>query len=137
MPLFGQFCSKYFDGTALGVMAWNLSTFEEPRRTEELGRFMRLIDDGHVSNDLQIVMRNLVARKLTLFPYDNRFIVAWDVKPNKNHFHITAAAIVPNADSKKLEHTGRRGYAECLNFRLFKSEHKKGRWCQIRVERSG
>ena len=90
-----------------GVMAWNLSTFDEPRRTEELVRLIQAIGGANAS-DFEVVIRLLVARKLTQFPDDSRFIVAWDVKQNKSHFHVTAAAIVPNADSKELENPDRR-----------------------------
>jgi hypothetical protein len=90
-----------------GAIAWNLSTFDEPRRTEELDRFVQAIGTAH-ARDFEAVIRVLLARKLTHFPDDFRFIVAWDVKQNHRHFHITAAAIVPNADSKELENPDRR-----------------------------
>lgn len=92
---------------AVGAMAWNLSTFDEPRRAEELDRFIQAVGEVQRS-DFEAVIRLLVARKLTHFPDDARFIVAWDVKQNRHHFHITAAAIVPNADSKELENPEQR-----------------------------
>lgn len=90
-----------------GAIAWNLSTFDEPRRTEELERFIPAIGDADVM-DFKTMIRGLIARKLTHYPADSRFIVASDVKQNKNHFHITAAAIVTNADSKEIENSDRR-----------------------------
>lgn len=91
----------------VGAIAWNLSTFDEPRRTEELGRFIPTTGDADVI-DFNAMIRGLIARKLTHYPNDSRFIVASDVKQNKSRFHITAAAIVPNADSKELENPDRR-----------------------------
>ena len=84
-----------------GSIAWNLSTFDEPRRSEELVRFVQAIEDTYAS-DFEAVIRLLIARKLTHFPDDSRFIVASDVKQNQRRFHITAAAIVPNDDSKEI-----------------------------------
>ena len=92
---------------AVGAVAWNLSTFDEPRRTKELDQFIQAMGDADVV-DFKTVIRVLIARKLTHYPADSRFIVAWDVKQNNSHFHITAAAIVPNPDSQELENPDRR-----------------------------
>lgn len=91
---------------ALGVIAWNLSSYDEPRRTEEMGRFTDAMGDANFQ-EFTALIRSMVARKLAIFPDDSRFVVSWDVKQDNNRFHITAAALVPNANSKEQENPGR------------------------------
>jgi hypothetical protein len=93
---------------ACGVIAWNLSSFEESRRTEEIGRF---IDDIGAADfmDFTAIIQIMVARKLALFPDDSRFVVSWDVKQDNNRFHITAAALVANPNPKEQKIPDPRG----------------------------
>lgn len=92
---------------AFGVIAWNLSSFDEPRRTEEMGRFIEATGGANFP-DFTAIIRGMVARKLALFPDDSRFIVSWDVKQDNNRFHITAAALVQSTDSKEQGNPDRR-----------------------------
>ena len=64
--------------TAFGVIAWNLSSFDESRRTEEMGRFTDAIGDADFT-EFKTIIRGMVARKLALFPDDSRFVVSWFV----------------------------------------------------------
>src|SRR5262245_28887119 len=66
---------------AVGAIAWNLSTVDEPKRAEELARFTAAMDEI-AATDFETIVRGLVARKRMQFPDDNRFIVTWDVTQN-------------------------------------------------------
>ncbi len=82
-----------------GVMAWNLSTIEEPLRCAELDRLVGTIEaDG--AHDFKDIIHALVARKLSCFPNDNRFIVAFDVSITRGQFHIQAASFLSQSPAK-------------------------------------
>lgn len=90
----------------LGVAAWNLSSLDESLRTNKIGQLLEAIgapDDL----DLMDLIRALIDRKRALFADDSRFIVSWDVRQDKNHFHISAAALIkPDSDSTESENLG-------------------------------
>lgn len=90
----------------LGVAAWNLASLDESLRTSKIGQLLESIgapDDL----DLMDLIRELIERKRALFADDSRFIVSWDVRQDKNHFHISAAALIkPDSDSTESKNPG-------------------------------
>lgn len=83
----------------LGVAAWNLSSLDESLRTSKIGQLLEVMG---ASDDLNLMdlIRELIERKLARFADDSRFVVSWNVRQDKNKFHISAAALIkPDSDS--------------------------------------
>ena len=90
----------------LGVAAWNLSSLDESLRASKIGQLLEAIDAPD-DLDLMELIRELIERKLALFGDDSRFVVSWDVQQDKNHFHISAAALIkPDFDSTESKNHG-------------------------------
>jgi hypothetical protein len=79
------------------VIAWNVSLLPADERSKALNDVIAAIDgsDEAIPGEAIGHINRLIARKQKLFPHDQRFIVSWEVRRQRDTVRITAAALAP------------------------------------------
>lgn len=79
------------------VIAWNISLMNADERSDALRKFVATPDgaDDAMRRAALGHLERPVARKLALFPHDQRTVVAWDVWFQGNSVRVSAAAMSP------------------------------------------
>ncbi|MFW6163523.1 MAG: hypothetical protein ACODAJ_12200 [Planctomycetota bacterium] len=89
----------------LAAVAWNMAGFGEEKRRSELRRVSR--DMAPEDFDLRVRVRqtvkDLIRRKLDLFPDDDRYIVDYEVVPISDRFHVNVVFGVPDPPPPSAE----------------------------------
>jgi hypothetical protein len=86
----------------LGAIAWNLAMFPESKRGAALSEMTKDLK-GRDREVLNIVVAQLVRRKLELFPDDRRMIVSYEVTDSGGKYHLAvgSALAAPSVDSRE------------------------------------
>ena len=66
---------------AFGAIAWNASILDGAEREEHLRMMMGEVEEGDPAL-FESLLRDLIARKLRLFPDDRRLVASWEVTKN-------------------------------------------------------
>ncbi|NJL26612.1 MAG: hypothetical protein HC897_01415 [Thermoanaerobaculia bacterium] len=76
----------------LGCLAWSLSLSELSERERGIRKASQATEGVDATN-LEATLRMLIARKLGLFPGDNRMPVEWEVTTTREgKFHVMVAS---------------------------------------------
>ncbi|HKH44299.1 MAG TPA: hypothetical protein VKM72_06530 [Thermoanaerobaculia bacterium] len=74
---------------AMAALAWNLSLLT---KSEQAQQMRQMLQDPELLEPESFVeiLRDLIGRKLELFPHDSRRVLAWEVRETKQSFHVMA-----------------------------------------------
>lgn len=77
------------------AFAWNISLLPTHRRTEAMQKLFALPlgCDAALRGEAVAHIERLIAKKLELFPHDQRYIVSFETRFRGGSLHITAAAL--------------------------------------------
>jgi hypothetical protein len=73
---------------AMAALAWNLSLLTKSDQAEQMRQMLQDPELLEPESFVEI-LRDLIARKLELFPDDSRRVLAWEVRETKHSFHVT------------------------------------------------
>lgn len=77
---------------AMAALAWNLSLLTKSEQAQQMRQMLQDPELPEPESFVEI-LRDLIARKLELFPHDSRRVLAWEVRKTKHSFHVTALCI--------------------------------------------
>lgn len=82
----------------ISVVAWNMSLLDEEKREEMMQDLLNLLfpdplepNYAEGSQEIRIILQQLIDRKLKLFAEDNRFVTDYQLSKTKGGFHLSAA----------------------------------------------
>ena len=81
---------EYRNLVDMGVMAWNAYLLPPEERKDFIASTLERLPPP-AAKDLRHVLRQLMVRKMALFPDDRRYIVAVDVKEVPDGYYLSAA----------------------------------------------
>jgi hypothetical protein len=106
----GARLAEYRKALELIAIAWNISLLPASERAEAIQKLSDLppalakaLGRGAIPH-----IERLIARKLELFPSDNRWIVSFEANFREDYLHITAAAFSRPAGATQQQQPGRQ-----------------------------
>lgn len=64
----------------MGIMAWNIASFDEKQREEQLQDLLQKVEEKTgFADDLEEVMRDLINKKITYYNKYKYFIISYDI----------------------------------------------------------
>lgn len=94
----GRTYPAYHTLIALACLAWNAAQLDEPERSEMVRKAADAFKDKTDAQGLlefHQFTRELVERKLHLFPNDRRYVVNFEVTESEDNYHVFVTSLTP------------------------------------------
>lgn len=88
--------AEYESAMKFIVLAWNMSVLSEFERQAAVQQVANLGGNAVVRQEMAVQLMRLIQRKQSLFPYDQRRVMSWDMRFQRGKMYLSAVAINPN-----------------------------------------